>query len=400
MRIGAAGGEYLDLDCDHDRLVTLLVVLKRGGVSSILMEPPRRAAEDWSRGDRALANIRLAFVPLPRVESRDDAYRLPLADSALAAGIEPDELLKALDFPPAVRALLRKGKWAAGQRGPQPHLPPGSPEGGQFTSYGDGGAATPASGGAARVTPVLFDGSKTREDEPPPAKPDPARSLGLEPPAYGHAPFSPRVPPVSTVPDGGLITDGKPLAVPRLQVPTGSAAPDPNDGSSSSSPADNADKEKPRPKSACPPSEPDVKHGATPPATAWQRFVNFLANPTDPPPEGDAYFPPNPFSNNARVSHDDCIKSDLPNGIPGSQQGDMVEAKSKRLDYPLTNDMKGRSKAWAGFEDQVKRQNQSIAGSNRKIFYCFEGQAAADAAQTLTVRYPRSVFLRCGGKNP
>jgi hypothetical protein len=79
----------------------------------------------------------------------------------------------------------------------------------------------------------------------------------------------------------------------------------------------------------------------------------------------------------------------------------MVEAKAKRLDFLLTNDMNGKSKAWDGFEYQDTRQNESLAGSNRKIFYCFEGQAAADKAQEkLKERFPRSVFLKCGGKNP
>jgi hypothetical protein len=45
-----------------------------------------RASEQWSRGERCLAHIHLAFAGLPQI-GEDGATRLALADEALAKGV-------------------------------------------------------------------------------------------------------------------------------------------------------------------------------------------------------------------------------------------------------------------------------------------------------------------------
>ena len=52
----------------------------------------------WRRGDKALANVRLAFARIPRLDDRSDAYRLFLAEELLDAGMSPAALMKGLGF--------------------------------------------------------------------------------------------------------------------------------------------------------------------------------------------------------------------------------------------------------------------------------------------------------------
>ena len=62
----------------------------------------------WRRGDRALANIRLAFARIPRLGDYASAYRLFLAEELLDAGLSPAALMKGLGFDmPARRGLAK-----------------------------------------------------------------------------------------------------------------------------------------------------------------------------------------------------------------------------------------------------------------------------------------------------
>jgi hypothetical protein len=62
------------------------------------------AGEIWRAGDKALAQIRLAFLGLPKIDEAD-AYRLFLAGTALEKGLDPSDLMKALGFPRAARDI-------------------------------------------------------------------------------------------------------------------------------------------------------------------------------------------------------------------------------------------------------------------------------------------------------
>jgi hypothetical protein len=61
------------------------------------------ASTEWRRGDKALANIRLAYAQLPRFERREDAYLLFLAASLLKSGFSPRYLMQQSVFDSAAR---------------------------------------------------------------------------------------------------------------------------------------------------------------------------------------------------------------------------------------------------------------------------------------------------------
>ncbi len=125
----AAGG--LALDGEEARLLSLLTAAYREPLAGGVIEKIRRAVEYWRAGEKALAQIHLAFMGLPRVDETD-AYRLSLAEIALEKGVSPSELMKALGFPRAARDLEKYSP-------DQPRVPAGSGrESGQWTS-GDGG---------------------------------------------------------------------------------------------------------------------------------------------------------------------------------------------------------------------------------------------------------------------
>jgi len=72
----AAGPRRVALAKDAERIVALLSIAgdRRRGIGSLLSI--KAASDDWERGDKALANIRLAQAGLPRVADAADAYRL------------------------------------------------------------------------------------------------------------------------------------------------------------------------------------------------------------------------------------------------------------------------------------------------------------------------------------
>jgi hypothetical protein len=91
----------------------------------------RRAAEQWSRGDKCLAHIHLAFAGLPQIDE-DGAARLALGDEALGIGVTPSALLKALGLDSAPLDALKFDP-------SQPRVPGGSGrDSGRWTSDGNG----------------------------------------------------------------------------------------------------------------------------------------------------------------------------------------------------------------------------------------------------------------------
>lgn len=74
---------------DGERVHTLLTVAQRRPPSADFYRHLQSAAEYWRRGDKALANLRLAFARLPQLESELDAWRLYLAAELLDEGSRP-----------------------------------------------------------------------------------------------------------------------------------------------------------------------------------------------------------------------------------------------------------------------------------------------------------------------
>lgn len=101
-RMGAAhaGEEKLMLAADEARLLVLLCAVYGRQASPRVMSHVARASDHWARGDKALANIALAYAQLPRLESREDSFRLFLAEDLLARGMTPRRLARALGFDP------------------------------------------------------------------------------------------------------------------------------------------------------------------------------------------------------------------------------------------------------------------------------------------------------------
>jgi hypothetical protein len=73
----------------------LMVVLGRPARSSV-MKYVARASEQWSRGEKCLAAIELAFAGLPRLEDREDGFRLFLAEELLEKSFSPRGLMREL----------------------------------------------------------------------------------------------------------------------------------------------------------------------------------------------------------------------------------------------------------------------------------------------------------------
>jgi hypothetical protein len=129
-----AGG--LALDGKEARLLSLLTAAFAAPVAPHVVEKIRRAGEFWRGGEKALAQIHLALMGLPKIDEAD-AYRLFLAGTALEKGLDPSDLMKALGLPRAARDIEKYNP-------DEPRVPAGSErESGQWTSEdGDGAGRT------------------------------------------------------------------------------------------------------------------------------------------------------------------------------------------------------------------------------------------------------------------
>lgn len=118
---------------DGERVHTLLTVAQRRPPSADFYRHLQSAAEYWRRGDKALANLRLAFARLPQLESELDAWRLYLAAELLDEGVSPRRLLRELGYDsgdvhkydpdePRVPAGSGResGEWSSGEGGSSP----------------------------------------------------------------------------------------------------------------------------------------------------------------------------------------------------------------------------------------------------------------------------------------
>ena len=113
------GETTFDLEQDEDRLPALLAAAHGRPMSPDLPRHLGEAFAHWRRGEKALANIRLAFAQIPRLGDRAGAYRLFLAEELLDAGMSPAALMKALGFDEPARRLAKYDP-------NQPRVPAGS----------------------------------------------------------------------------------------------------------------------------------------------------------------------------------------------------------------------------------------------------------------------------------
>ncbi|MGH6857357.1 MAG: hypothetical protein ACRECP_06895 [Methylocella sp.] len=120
----------LALDGNQARVVSLLTAAHGKPAAGGVVAKIRRAGEFWCAGEKALAQLHLAFIGLPKIDEAG-AYRLFLAGVALEKGLGPRDLINALGFPRAARDLEKYNP-------DQPRVPAGSGrESGDWTKDGN-----------------------------------------------------------------------------------------------------------------------------------------------------------------------------------------------------------------------------------------------------------------------
>ncbi|MGH6822508.1 MAG: hypothetical protein ACRECP_03530 [Methylocella sp.] len=131
----AATGPFID-DGDKPRILALLAAAYGQPIADHAIAKMRRAAALWEEGEKALAQIHLAFIGLPDADEAV-AYRLFLALKTFDSGLSPETLMKALGFE---RTALDVEKYNPDE----PRVPAGSGrESGQWTSGDSGQLQTP-----------------------------------------------------------------------------------------------------------------------------------------------------------------------------------------------------------------------------------------------------------------
>ena len=115
----------LGIQGPDERTLALLSVAYGYAVSASILGFIQRAARAYVRGETALADIHLAHGGLPEIKDLDRAaYRLFLADRLLAEGMDPGNLLDALEMDSTALRLLKASSddpnhpgWPAGTSG-------------------------------------------------------------------------------------------------------------------------------------------------------------------------------------------------------------------------------------------------------------------------------------------
>jgi hypothetical protein len=144
------GGKYvLAVDADGERLLALMAAVCGRQLPPVAMRYVHRASEQLRQGDRVLAQIELAFACFPRLELREDAFRLFLAEDLLAKGFSPRRLTQELGFDP------RLLKWAYDPQEPRVSAGHGK-ESGEWSSEVVGPLIAPAPKPVVIAPPIRF----------------------------------------------------------------------------------------------------------------------------------------------------------------------------------------------------------------------------------------------------
>ncbi len=424
-----AGGE------EEERLFALLSVVQRQPISAKKMHWISASLDDWQRGEKAVAHIRLAQANLPQLTDIHDAYRLFLAETVLDQGMTPRALMKALGLDASPLDLIKYDP-------DQPRVPAGNGrESGRWGADGGG-----SSGAADKPDPYRVTISEARITQPHVTQPQ-ATQPSFVVPAF--------VPPVATAPAAGTavaeelfaagetggflaglsalaVTVGAGMVAGVIFVPwqknpqsEGSIPGDPDlhykvdddvgtlslyhqteDGSKelvavaqrgrdgiffeeetglpiargikgslvfdADALADATDdrdtKAESEPKEneprLCPDPGPDVPHGSSERAIAYQAQISALNNPQRPLPPGIAVSLIDPRTAK-KITYDDCRESD----------GTMVEAKGpgygRMLRYPFFQER--FTERWTR---QASRQISASGGRPLHWFFADAGAAA------------------------
>ena len=396
MRRDKYGEPRLDLDANKGRIFALLAAAYGRPVSPDIFRHIEGASEQWRRGDKALANIRLAFARLPPLETRADAFRLFHAEDLLERSVSPRAMMRAFGVDPEVADLAKydpnqprvpagsgrqSGEWTSGTGGSQNSEPtsPGSAlpaatavvgaasehgtlaeglfgvvTGGEFLT---GLAALGGIVGAAAVLGTIFVPWQDQPFVEGPIPGDPALRYSLDndegvlrvlhQTAAGQEVVAVACRgrngiffevetgiPVARMVGGSVVFDATSLA-------TEAADSRAHIGANASASAE-TDTGKPQ---LCSDPGPDAPHGASSRAIAYQAQISALNNPDRPLPPGLAVSLIDPATGK-RVVYDDCRESD----------GTMIEAKgpgyAKLLRYAYFAD-EILPKRWGG---QAERQ--------------------------------------------
>jgi hypothetical protein len=427
MKRDASGAQVPALDEDRARVFALLAAAYGRAPQPDLSDHLVSAARFWKRGDKALANIRLAFAHLPPLKSRDDAYRLFLAECLLDDdGLSPDALMKVMGLRPTPSDLAKFNS-------DQPRVPPGSGRtSGQWTG---GGAAQPRPAttpvpavsaaalalpsvgsagadalfsttarslflagigvlaetlGVAAVLGLIFVPNPNGHvsEGAVPGNPDLSYSLnndegalrfmrqtgsGSETVVVAHQGRDgvffelETYTPIARTVGGSLVIDAASLA----QVVDGTSV------RSNAETAADAQSRNDEPH-LCPDPSPDVPHGASVRAIAYQSQISAMNNPQRPLPPGLAVSLTD-LTTGKNVVFDDCREND----------GTMIEAKGPGYAEMMAKAPFYREVFSADWQKQA--ESQIAASGGREIEWFFAEPEAADLARDV---FAASVTLR------
>lgn len=439
MRSDPSGARVLALDQDLPRLSALLAAAYGRSPPSDLPIHLESGARYWKRGDKALANIRLAFARLPRLDDapadRAGAYRLFLAENLLEDGMSPESLLKLLGFDGPSAEIAKydpaqprvpsgggqaSGQWTSAGAAPEPSAPNETPKAGPagagagllapsvaargtlaeglFGAEGSAflaglgvlatrvaGAALLGGGAAVLGAVVVWPGRSVVTEGAVPGDPNLRYSLnsdegvlrflrqgdaGAETIAVAHQGpdgifFEVKTgAPVARNVSGSVVFDPALLADVAEETPARTRAATEIDAESRT--------DQPQ---LCPDPGPDVPHGASDRAIAYQALISALNNPQRPLPPGLAVSLPDPRTGRM-VAFDACRESD----------GAMIEAKGPRYAEMLQKSPFFEEVFSAEWRDQATKQ---VAASGRRdIEWFFAEPAAAALASDVFDRDP------------
>ena len=414
MTRDSLGEPVSGLEEGEDRLHALLAAAHGRPMSPDLPRHLGEAFAHWRRGDKALANIRLAFAQIPRLDDRADAYRLFLAEELLDAGMSPAALMKALGFDPSRRDLAKydpnqprvpagsgrnSGRWGSGGGAAQAPAPatsipapataavraasaPGTLAEGLFASA-EGGAflsgleTLAAAVGSAATLGAIFIPTPAGVVSHGAIPGESGLSYSFDEPAGLLRLYRDDETGWQTVAEARLHPDGilaeTETGLPIAQMVNGSLVFD-ADSLAESAAGAGARSERDEPK-LCPDPDSDVPHGASERAMLYQEQISALNNPQRPLSRGEAVSLENPLTGK-NVAFDDCRESD----------GTMIEAKgpgfAQQMKYPYFD-----ASIVPGWEEQARTHVDAAGG--REVAWYFAEPEAAEKARKLFENDPK-----------
>jgi hypothetical protein len=363
------------------RALALLTAAYDRQIGPSVFDHIRCAVKRWDRGDRSLAEVHLALTGLGRLDGgRSAARRLFMADQLLAAGAEPETILRAMHLAAAAPEFARRDT-----DGTQPRVPAGNGRiSGQWANVGKQllhaltqNAAARLVTMAARLPPVatflgvLFFPSKAggaQQTIDVPGHPGLRLIRQADETHWMVVDESNGEQTVIQQKEYGVLRDAQGRVVGRV-LPNGSVAVD----LAAVAPS----RTRPEEPRLCPLPVPD-KFGQGPGSVgrAYEDLVKLTVNPEAPTPSGMGIALANPSAGGKDVVFDDCEHS----------TGTMIEAKGPTYTDILIKAEKSNflTNILTGLLDQSLRQVQ--AAGARPLRWYFADTRAADDARLLFAR--------------